>query len=253
MKTLNFFLRPLIVFLLLLSSVALLAQSGTEDIVYLKNGSIIRGKIIEQKDSDFLRIQIEGGTIFQFSWQEIDKIETGVAKINSEKDKKEIKYRTKGYFNDTELALLMGERFSQWSPGISTAFSFSTVNGYRFNRFLKTGGGIGLDIYNFEGLMLMPVFLRVSGDLLKLPVSPFYVLDAGYSFLLSESEENSKGGIMLNPAFGIKINSASGNAFIIKGGYRFQKAQEEVIMWNDNRLLNQYEFSRVVIGIGFHF
>ena len=45
-----------------------------EDVVYLKNGSIIRGVIIEQIPGDSLKIQTPGGSVFVYKMSEVLKI-----------------------------------------------------------------------------------------------------------------------------------------------------------------------------------
>ena len=51
------------------------AQSGNiEDLVYLKNGSIIRGIIIELIPNESLKVQTKDGSIFAYKMTEVDKI-----------------------------------------------------------------------------------------------------------------------------------------------------------------------------------
>lgn len=49
-------------------------ESAMVDVVYLKNGSIIRGSIIEQIPNDQLKIQTKDGSIFVYKMGEISKI-----------------------------------------------------------------------------------------------------------------------------------------------------------------------------------
>ena len=51
------------------------AQSNYQDVVYLKNGSIIRGVIIEQIPNQSLKIKTAGGSLFMFKMNEVEKIE----------------------------------------------------------------------------------------------------------------------------------------------------------------------------------
>ncbi|PCJ65495.1 MAG: hypothetical protein COA58_08785 [Bacteroidetes bacterium] len=44
------------------------------DVLYLKNGSIIRGQIIEQVPNKSLKIQTAGGSIFVYKMEEVEKI-----------------------------------------------------------------------------------------------------------------------------------------------------------------------------------
>ena len=49
-------------------------QNNLEEVVYLKNGSIIRGTIIEQVPNQTLKIQTKDGSVFVYSFSEIEKI-----------------------------------------------------------------------------------------------------------------------------------------------------------------------------------
>jgi hypothetical protein len=51
-----------------------IAQQAMEDVVYLKNGSIIRGTIIEQTPGKSLKIQTKDGNIFVYGFDDITKI-----------------------------------------------------------------------------------------------------------------------------------------------------------------------------------
>jgi hypothetical protein len=50
------------------------AQSQPQDIVYLKNGSMIRGKIMERDPSKSLKIEMSDGSVFVFKADEIDSV-----------------------------------------------------------------------------------------------------------------------------------------------------------------------------------
>ena len=51
-----------------------------QDVVYLKNGSIIRGMIIEQIPNKSIKIQTKDGNVFVFEMDEIEKITKEVSK-----------------------------------------------------------------------------------------------------------------------------------------------------------------------------
>ena len=50
------------------------ATKPTEDVIYLKDGSIVRGHIVEQVLGEFVRIQTIGGNVFVFDVSEIAAI-----------------------------------------------------------------------------------------------------------------------------------------------------------------------------------
>ena len=58
----------------ILTATILFAQNNFEDVVYLKNGSIIRGTIIEQVPNESLKIETADGSIFVFKISEVEKM-----------------------------------------------------------------------------------------------------------------------------------------------------------------------------------
>jgi len=62
----------LIVFLISLSGIA---QQGSQDVIYLKNGTIVRGKIIEQVPNQSIKVYTASRTIAEFKMDEIEKME----------------------------------------------------------------------------------------------------------------------------------------------------------------------------------
>ena len=53
------------------------------DVIYLKNGSIIKGEITEMIPDDHIKIKTEGGNIFVYTFDEIEKMEKETAKGSS--------------------------------------------------------------------------------------------------------------------------------------------------------------------------
>ena len=91
---------------------------------------------------------------------------TDIQEIKSEESLKKpvILYKEKGYVHYTELGPLAGS--NRASNGVTTsAFSFQTVNGYKFNQYLFTGIGIGADLYAVQ--TFIPIILSVRGDFTK--------------------------------------------------------------------------------------
>lgn len=62
------------------AAVAVAQKEATTDIMYLKNGTTVRGTIIENTPDKQVQIRVEGGDIVLYPAAEIDRIEkeTGV-------------------------------------------------------------------------------------------------------------------------------------------------------------------------------
>ena len=64
----------LLISLLLISVVIYAQKNNLVDVVYLKNGSILRGIIIEQVPNESIKLQTADGNIFVYQTSEIEKI-----------------------------------------------------------------------------------------------------------------------------------------------------------------------------------
>ncbi|MBK7140429.1 MAG: hypothetical protein IPH74_16085 [Bacteroidetes bacterium] len=67
-------MRKILLFLLFSIAIKVFAQTSQDEVVYLKNGSIIRGTIIEQIPNEKIKIQTSEGNVFVYKYDEIEKI-----------------------------------------------------------------------------------------------------------------------------------------------------------------------------------
>jgi len=63
-----------VILLIVCSPIIISAQDRMQDVVYLKNGSIIRGTVVEQVIDKSLKIKTSDGNVFQFAMDEVQKI-----------------------------------------------------------------------------------------------------------------------------------------------------------------------------------
>ncbi len=175
---------------LLAFNLTLYGQNDMEDVVYLKNKSILRGQIIEINMDASVTIEISGGSRLVYPMSEVDRITREASK--SHKSQKEVRIKEQGYFNSTEI-------------GITTdmsAFSVHNVNGYYFNRFLGVGVGLGIDgggvsdhdLYVKEEDPFFNIYLRGEWQLFESKITPFYFLDIGYGIPLFTSSRSDNMG-----------------------------------------------------------
>lgn len=67
-------LTVLTAIIFLLSSDIWSQENNYEEVVYLKDGSVIRGQIIEQKIGEYIKITMRNGTEIEISYSDIDRI-----------------------------------------------------------------------------------------------------------------------------------------------------------------------------------
>jgi len=132
----------------------------TEDVVYLKNGGVIRGVIVEQVPGETLKIKTRDGNVFVYAFDEVEKL-------------------TREEVNEFGMAV-------QYVPKKSggTAFILS---------LLITGGG---QFYNGEtGKGVAMLGMGIVG--IALVISGTESTNDGYSYESSESEGQVTLGAML--------------------------------------------------------
>jgi hypothetical protein len=233
-------MRLYFLFLIIVLSTEGNAQTGKkEDVVYLKNESVFRGKILERNEAR-IKLQVNDGNILVFAVTEVEK-------ITSEKRFGSYQYKQRGFAHFTELGPLVAGKTT--IEGVTTAaFSFQTVNGYKFSKPAFLGIGIGADLYATQ--TIIPVFGSFRGDIsTKGSVIPFYFADAGYGINITQASNAGskfKGGLTYALGVGAKIPFNRTAGFLISFGYRSQKTS--FTQDNSNK---EIQYNRLAVRAGF--
>lgn len=224
----------LILFLLGLLPSFLWGQNrrGEEDVVYLHNGSVIRGHIVEQEIGRYVKIKVASEQVFTVLTAEIDRITIEpplYTQIQLVKYKylQPITYPQKGLYHVVDWGLNFYQ--GQWGPIPSTALHYRAI--YHQNRFLRYGLGTGWDIYS-EGT-ITPFFAELQGDLLEKPITPTWLLQGGYGIGVTRDALHDvfDGGLMGQAALGLKFHTRSRTEISVTMGYRFQQTYQEFREW----------------------
>ncbi len=219
-----------------------------EDVVYLQNGSVIRGTITEQIPRESVTIQTFDGTVFRFLTSEIDRIVREPSRFT------QIKVR----FNSNVVPITYDDRPQwYWGYGLSLSTNQSSGNfhvepraGYKWRHWLHTGLSSGLNPYN-AGLIL-PIAAELRGDLLKKAVTPHYYLQGGYGVAATRSQRHRvfEGGLLYGGGIGLSFKSRKKAEYFFTVGYKWQGTYQEFEEWpprNPNNP-NQVQESVLVTG-----
>lgn len=230
--------------LILCAPILVAAQAEKEDVVYLKNGSILRGEIIERSSNGRLKIQTVGRNVLVVELEEVEKI--GREEIPTSSAPQH--YKSEGYFNTTGIGMLRG--------GDETTAAFQMINGYRFSSRFAAGLGIGFTPYS-DPLSLLPVFLNANFKFLEANTSPFVSLSAGYNFSILSDEDTQidahRGGFMLNPGIGLEFSTSSGLGWYVSAGLKIDNSVFEEETWNGRIMETDINYRRLQMGLGFTF
>jgi hypothetical protein len=187
------------------------AQQVMEEVVYLKNGSVIRGIIIEQVPNRTIKIQTADGNLFVYDMDEIEKLtkEPVFRGRNTVRNRPQLvardmpEQKRTGRFSG--MIQYTGLEYQPLSDldGI-LHFETSFVCGYRFRDFMFVGAGIGVehmigdfsDTYNLR----IPLFATARLNMNHKRVSPYFQLDAGVCYNENEYFED---GFFFHPKVGL--------------------------------------------------
>lgn len=155
--------------------------------------------------------------------------------------------RTKGFSHYTEIGALAATR-NRPDNVTTAAFTFQTVNGYKFNRRLFAGLGVAADLYATQ--TIIPIFASIRADFLNQGrFIPFYFADGGYGLDITSSTTNIsyKGGAMFATGIGFKVPLHNGAGFLVSFGYRLQKGSTTEL-----GITNKYSNNRIALRAGFY-
>jgi hypothetical protein len=227
-------MKKIVAFILVLNGcLPVFSQQGYEDVIYLKEGSIIRGTIIEQVPNVSLKIQTADRNVFVYQIDDVEKI-TKEPLPNSKSSAAPSSGVTPAYFGD--LSVVYGFGINDNAEGLST-MNMDIINGFQLYPYFSVGIGTGVKVWFIKNItekpILIPAFVDLRGHFLPGKVSPFLDIQIGYCWEVSPIAQGL--GLMFNPSAGVSIKTGKTSRFHVGTGYsmiRISKVEEGVSMWN---------------------
>jgi len=228
--------------------------------VYLKNGTILKGKY--QYTEDLSKLQIESaGNLWIFQATEIEKVTSNKAKLTNEFKEPVL---NSPFALRTEIGVLAGNSGnSQTAP-----FSFSSVLNYTIIPKLSVGAGIGLE---FLKEPYLPAFVNIEYKLRNSWSTPYVFLKTGYEVPLEESNQvyygvqpyyydympwpypnndnqnlDTRGGFLINTGLGYQRMFSSGFGMSFAFGYQFHRLSYT----GENDYQLDIDYNRLTIKLG---
>lgn len=223
-----------LLFIFLVFNSSLFAQKQS---VHLKNGSVIRGKVLEFHPDSIIKVQ-SNGNIWVFQTEELLYEKDYVPAKDSSGVRFEIRPHTVG----------LGLQIS-----------------YRFKNRMQSG--IGLSLSYIDDELFLPVFADFRYDLFDKSNTLFVLGSAGYSFYLSRyyndygwyEDYDIKGGLHLKAGIGYKFWFPDNWGFSIYLAYRYQAYSESYSVYQQTNppILQHYDYQysiyRPELGVAFSF
>ena len=239
--------KHLIIYTILIFNLLPLSAQKSKDVLYLKNGSMIYGKLLEVTDNQY-KIQTSDGSIFIYSLPEVEKFVNETATFDGRKKN--------GFGFNLEAGFLVGSQSNEYPA----PFSFNCLIGYTTNskNLISLGSGV-----EFIGRPYTPLFLEYKYSIYDRKTTPFLFVRAGTLFYVGNEDETSndnndydprdfKGGFSC--AFGTGISWAKED-FETYLSFAYRYAETSYVQKNYNNYDDTYKnsYNRLEVKLGFRF
>jgi hypothetical protein len=213
--------KLMLIVLISFISVSVVDAQNLQEVVHLKNGSIIRGDIIEQVPNESLKIKTADGSLFVYKMEEVAKI-TKEPYLNSSSKSEEEREDDKsyGWGRAPRYRGFIGESYILHTGDIEEDRTcLWTSHGCQINPYLYAGVGVGVNYWFDSESWSVPIFAHVRSELHKVfhkNFSPY--LDAKIGYSVADCE-----GFYFAPQIGCHFYFGHSNAGISVGvGYTLQ-------------------------------
>ena len=243
----------LLCFISLYGALAAQQRDSCTDVVYLKGGSVFRGRITEYQPDGTLSILTWNGLTMTVTPTNIQRIVQECKR--GRREARGYNFRERGLYNATRLSVLAGRTYYGEN---ATGYTFSHSTGWMFDRRIGAGIGGAAEVFSPDagGINSFPVFAEVRGYLMARNVTPFYNVAFGWAFVgKNENEQpgttnNWEGGWMSKMQVGFRL----GNHITVQGGLSLQKVvrhwQSFWGGWGGDSGTDRILHKRIELGIG---
>lgn len=223
-----------------------LHAQNREDIVYLKDGSILRGKVTENISGVKTTIEISGRNIFVLPDTLIKMI------LFDQEIPRQVRANPASPIEMASSVNFYG--------GSENSGGFTFITSYRFPFRLSTGVGVGIEWFDHQQI---PFMADVRYYFMKGSWSPCVYALGGYAVPLSNKDEMSYqeyyGGALAGAGAGMRFDFNKRNALVFNIGYRYQKTKTLYGYYGWSSSYPQYEterydtYNRLTFSFGFLF
>jgi len=243
---------PAILIILIFIIFPLSAQK-TKDVIYLKNGSMIYGKLMEISENQY-KIRTSDGSLFIYSAEEVDKFVKESPFFEGRKES--------GIGFSIEAGLLIGAQNSEFD----SPFSFNFIMNYTRDRNNIIGIGSGVE---YLGSTFTPLFFEYKRLLYDRKTTPFIFLRGGKLLHFGgdgESDNSNstypypqynypidyKGGASLGLGTGISWAKEDSETYL-SFCYRYAQTSYRELNYNNKYVTYKNYYKRLEVKFGFKF
>jgi hypothetical protein len=205
------------------------AFSQKTDVIYLKNGSIIKGRIIQIRPGDNVKFETSDGSIWIFDYADLLKFDNTDALMSFVQETDSVRNR----FLIADMGFLVGTTDNEMKAPLSILAVFDLP----IYRNLYAGIGSGLEFFE---ITYIPVIAEIRYK--RRIIGPSIYLQAGYTMpikadgAIDNNNYKFEPGILINPGISYTFGFSQGTAFTVSLGYRYQKTSAKQLdrYYNDD-------------------
>ena len=224
-----------------------LTAQKPKDVLYLKNGSKIYGKLIEVSGDQY-KIETSDGSLFIYSSDEVDKFIKENPFFDGRKEN--------GVGFALEAGLLIGAQRSEFDAPFSFNFLINYTN--QTKNIFGIGSGV-----EFLGSTFTPLFFEYKRLFYDRKTTPFVFLRGGSLIHMGgDNDENGydpyyyprdyKGGASFGFGTGISWAKEESETYL-SFGYRYAQTSYRQMNYNDQTYTYKSYYNRLEIKFGFKF
>lgn len=238
-------MKKFVTILLLCVTFTAMAQLTLKDAIYLKDGSVIKGTIIEYIPKESLKIKTADGSIFSHNLDEIIKftreevaesnpnvVAVAPAIITQQPNNSYAPQQV--YQNAPQSTFGYDDDFKTFSSSIEvgssvgsmiTGFSVDYVARYNIIPQFSVGLGTGIGTLLTEGMweyptITVPIFVSVKSTIFKSRISPFASADIGTIGMFSTyGDGGSNFDFYFKPMVGVDFKTKGSRSISVGVGY----------------------------------
>ncbi|TFH39253.1 MAG: hypothetical protein E4G95_01610 [Bacteroidia bacterium] len=231
---------------LVLSLSTLLQGQSKKDALVLKNGSVIKGRLVEVSPESY-SIKTSDGSILVYPADQVEGYKTAAVEAAG--------WSSNKFGIGFEAGFLIGTQTSEYVA----PFSFTITGIYRATDIHSFSVGSGVE---YLGEAFSPLFIEYSANLLDRPATPFLFIRGGAEIYTGGKPDNNDGNYYSErdysggPTFtiGTGINwQRESYDMILSFAFRYIKTEYSIQDYNSNESNYITNWRRLEVKLGFRF
>lgn len=208
-------------FAMMLACLGAYGQKDMDDVVFLKNGSKIHGRILQVYPDSMVQIKQEGGSVWIFPMKDVRMI----AKEEKIRQRPYINSLT-GYQTGASIGFLVRSG-SNNNLSSKAPLTVHVLNTYGITPAISAGAGVGLEFFQVTH---MPLYLDLRYYYNRRSYASYLFMQGGAMIPLGHKQKDFEGwsykgktGYLLNPGVGFLFPLNEKSAFSISFSYRYHE------------------------------